>query len=356
VKYFLILFSAGIVLAMGCYSQPVQPSDTPPTTGTEQSAVENYGYPAPPAPPELTLLPPGAELPVSRYREIWAYLVSGREQALKTGYPISDLCYFGADLDSYGKLIDVPDIKNIPSFSGRTHLVAACSGRALTHFVLAEGSAERGALVRDLLEAVKPYQGLQIDFEYVLPKDGDVFLSFLRDLRAGLGNKIFSVALPARTRFLLDDVYDYEKIKPLVDRILVMAYDEHWSTSEPGPVASMDWCERVAQYALETIGSDKLIMGLPFYGRSWGNVNANRAYLYSGIEGIMREQNIGEIRRENGIPSFRYETPLSVTVYYEDDYSLSSRLEMYKRMGVGAVGFWRLGQETPAFWPLINLE
>ena len=118
----------------------------------------------------------------------------------------------------------------------------------------------------------------------------------------------------------------------------------------------MGWCERVARYCLEVIGPEKLIMGLPFYGRSWGSVSANRAYIYSSIESLMREQNIEGISRLNGIPNFKYEVPLSVTVYYEDDYSLSARLEMYKKMGVQAVGFWRLGQETQAFWPLLRVE
>ena len=346
-----------MILTTGCYSQPVQlpgtPAPVPLVNGTGTAAKPGDTLQLP---PELVLPPPGENLPVSSFGEIWAYLVSGREQALSPDYPVSDLCYFGADIDSYGKLIDVPDISKVAAFQGRKHLVSACSGRALTHFVLIEGSAERKALIRDLLEAAKPYQGLQIDFENVPSKDGDVFLSFLQELRSGLGNKVFSVALPARTRTMQDDVYDYAKIKPLVDRILVMAYDEHWSTSSPGPVASMDWCQRVGKYALDTIGPEKLIMGLPFYGRSWGSVDANKAYLYSGIEGILRDQNIGEIRRENGIPMFQYETPLSVTVYYEDDYSLSARLQMYKTMGVKAVGFWRLGQETPAFWPIIALE
>ena len=351
----ILILAASLIITVGCHSQPVQPSVSPvPVIGPAEEAAEEAGDPE--APEEFTLPPPGTDLPVSVYREIWAYLVSGREQALNKDQPISDLVYFGADLDSYGKLIDVPDFKNISAFRGRKHFVAACSGRALTHFVLMEGSAERSALVRDLLEAAKPYDGLQIDFELVPPRDGEAFLSFLRELRQGLGNKIFSVALPARTRTLQDDVYDYQKIKPLVDRILVMAYDEHWSTSAPGPIASMGWCQRVAKYSLETIGPEMLVMGLPFYGRSWGNVNPNRAYIHSGIEDILREQNIGAIQRENSIPTFTYETPLSVTVYYEDEYSLSARLQMYKTIGVNSVGFWRLGQETQAFWPLIALE
>jgi spore germination protein YaaH len=219
-----------------------------------------------------------------------------------------------------------------------------------------EGSNERKALIRDLLEAARPYDGLQIDFEYIPLRDGEAFLSFLRELRSGLGSKVFSIALKARTSTISGDVYDYNKIKPIVDRILVMAYDEHWSGSDPGPIASMAWCQRVARYSIDTIGAEKLIMGLPFYGRSWGDMNPNRALVYSTIEDIIKEQKITEIKRESGIPYFKYTTPVSVTLYYEDAYSLSARLDMYKKMGVNQVGFWRLGQETRAFWSVIRRE
>jgi hypothetical protein len=300
---------------------------------------------------------PGGALPVSVFPEIWGYLLAGREAALSGDLPLSDIGYFGAEIDSYGKLTNVPNPRNIRNFSGRVHLVAACnSSRALTHFVLMEGSAEREALIADLLAAAGNFDGLQIDFELIPQRDGTAFLSFLAELRTGLGDKMFTIALPARIRPVNNDVFDYRKIKFLVDRILVMAYDEHWSTSAPGPIASLPWCKSVAEYALEAIGREKLIMGIPFYGRAWGSVNPARAYLYSGIETILSENNIAEIRREDGIPTFDYEVPVAVKVYYEDDYSLSVRMEMYKALGVAAVGFWRLGQETPAVWNVLRLE
>ena len=305
---------------------------------------------------EYELPPPDRNLPVSNFREIWAYLTTGREWALNLNYPITDLVYTGAEVNSYGELVDLPNFRNLSSFRGRKHFMAACNGRALTHFVLMEGSNARKALIRDLLEAAKPYDGLQIDFENVPARDGEAFLSFLKELRAGLGSKIFSIALAARTRTLSEDVYDYNKIKPIVDRVLIMAYDEHWSTSEPGPIASMAWCQRIARYSLDTIGVEKLIMGLPFYGMSWGNINPNRALTHANVEGIIKEQKIAEVQRESGIPYFKYTMPVSVTLYYDDVYSLSVRLEMYKKMGVNQVGFWRLGQDTSAFWAHIGLE
>jgi hypothetical protein len=305
---------------------------------------------------EIELPPAGENLPVSEFGEVWAYVTAGDEAALTRGLPISDIGYFGAEIDSYGKLVDVPSRRKLPAYSGRVHMVVACNSRSLTHFTLRPGSDERRVLIADLLAAAKDYDGLQIDFEQVPQRDGAVFLSFLEDLRIGLGHKIFTVALPARLKKVSGDVYDYEKISPLVDRVLIMAYDEHWSTSKPGPVASLSWCKRVAAYCLGVIGPEKLIMGIPFYGRAWGDFNPSRAYFYTGIERVMREQGKPEVRRENGIPTFEYEISTKVKVYYDDDYSLSARMEIYREMGVASIGFWRLGQETKAVWRLIKLQ
>ncbi|MFP3040594.1 glycosyl hydrolase family 18 protein [Treponema primitia] len=301
-------------------------------------------------------IPENAEnLPILNFTEVWGYLIAGREQALKLNYPLSDLVYFGAEIDTYGKLTDVPNRRKLGRFPGRVHLVAACNSRSLAHFILEPESAVHRQLVEDLLEAAGPYDGLQIDFELIPARDGDRFLSFLQELRNGLGDKLFTIALPARRKTLSDDVFDYQKIKPLVDRIFVMAYDEHWSTSEPGSIASLGWCRSVAEYALKTVGPEKLVMGLPFYGRTWGSFNPFRAYFHSGIERIRSENAITEVVRENGIPTFSYETTVKVTVYYEDIYSLSFRGGMYRDMGVKAIGFWSLGQEDSTIWNFLKI-
>jgi hypothetical protein len=344
--FLLFFFSA-------CVSAPDSPEPVPEEA--EPAPVIESATDTGPA-PSLPVYGTDETLPVSSFGEIWGYVVAGREAAIDPGMPLSDVGYFGAEIDLYGKLTDVPDPRKLRSFRGRLHLVAACNGRALSHFVLREGSAERKALIEDLIAAARNYDGLQIDFENVPRRDAQNFLSFLTELRLGLRGKPFTIALPARTGRLDNDVYDYEKIKPLVDRILVMAYDEHWATSAPGPVASMDWCEKVAGYSLQAVGREKLVMGIPFYGRAWGDSNPSRAYLHSGIESVMRENSVTNIRRENGVPAFDYEASVSVKVYYEDDRSLSVRMDMYRAMGVAAVGFWRIGQESRGIWNLVRLE
>jgi spore germination protein YaaH len=304
---------------------------------------------------DVVKIPEGFDnLPVSVFDEVWAYVTSGNESELSSSQPISDAAYFSAGIDSYGKLAHVPSRKRLANYGGRVHLVLEGGSAVLTHFVLKPGSSERAQLIADLLKAAQGYDGLQIDFESVPGRDGENFWSFLAELRKGLKGKMFTIALPARTRTISGDVYDYAKILPLVDKIFVMAYDEHWSTSKPGPIASMDWCRQVADYALKTIGPDKLIMGLPLYGRIWGSERTSRALFFSGMERL-RGDNGAKAQRENDIPMFTYQIPVTVTGYYEDEHSLAMRLDMYRDMGVKLVGFWRLGMETPLVWRLIKL-
>jgi spore germination protein YaaH len=300
------------------------------------------------------LIPRDGDLPESSFSEVWAYMSNGRESDLKSQYPISDIVYFAAEVDRYGDLVDIPKRKNISRFNGRVHLAIICNSAGLTHFVIQGGTEARKRLVSQILAAVKDYDGLNIDLEYVPARDADHFLSFLNEIRAGLGSKMLSICVPARER--AGGVYNYVSIAELADRVFVMAYDQHWAGSAPGPVAPMNWCKSVAEYSLHTIGPQKLIMGIPFYGRGWSDKSTARALIHSTTEGLKRDYNAQDFRRVNSIPTFTYDVVVKVTVYYEDEYSLAARMRQYRNQGVQNIGFWRLGQETPKIWQLIKLD
>ena len=300
---------------------------------------------------------PAGDLPITSFREVWGYVVAGSEAPLRRGLPITDVGYFGAEVSIYGKLINVPNRQNLSAFPGRVHLTVTCGNYALTYFVLLPGSPQRKELIDDLVEATKNFDGLNIDFENIPVRAGESFLSFMRDLRQTLpADKMLTICLYGRFRANPNDVYDYARFVPYVDRIFVMAYDQHWSGSKPGPVSTLAWCHSVAEYSLRVTGADKLVMGIPFYGRAWEDHNHHRAYIYSGIQRLINTHNVKEIKREEGIPTFDYNATIGVKVYYDDAYSLSARMEMYKKMGVQAIGFWRIGQETPRVWDILRIE
>ncbi|GMO49570.1 MAG: hypothetical protein Ta2G_06570 [Termitinemataceae bacterium] len=303
---------------------------------------------------EKANIPPNLEkLPETKFNEVWAYLVAKNENALKENFPITDLVYFSAEVDSDGTLSAVPSRKRLKVYNGRVHYSITCPSYGLCHFVLEPGSKARSKLITQIVNATSDFDGLNMDFENVLKADEDNYISFLADLRKAIGKKTFSVCVPARAG--VSKPHNYARIAALSDKVFIMAYDEHWATSRPGPVASMNWCKTVADYGLKEIGADKLVMGLPFYGRSWADTSTARGLVHSTTESILREHNIQDIKRDNGVPTFKYEVKVGVTVFYEDTYSLSTRLEMYQKQGVKNVGFWRLGQEPVGIWGMIQV-
>ena len=191
----------------------------------------------------LAILPLTAEtgdpgLP-KKFAEVWAYLMDGEEQYLSPLAPISDLGYFGAGISATGELVGVPRREKISFFKGRTHLVVAeVTSFMATHFVMDPAFPLREPFMNALVKASEPFDGVQIDFEKVLIKDKELFYSFLRELRTRLPGKIFSLAVPA----LVSDspgIWNYGDLNTLADKIVVMAYDEHWSGGSPGSIASL---------------------------------------------------------------------------------------------------------------------
>ncbi|MCL2800871.1 MAG: glycosyl hydrolase family 18 protein [Treponema sp.] len=342
-KQFLILMLIAVFL--GCTGSPNNNEEDEEEGETALTDEELAAF-----------FPAPGGLPVTSFKEVWGYVIDGQEAALRRGLPITDVGYFGAEVDMYGALSKVPNRQNLGSFPGRVHLVVTCGSNPLTYFTLMPGSPQRAALITDLIAATRNFDGLNIDFENIPPRSGEPFLSFLRELKEGLPpNKILSVCLYGRTRTLQNDVYDYTKIAPLADKIFVMAYDEHWGGGPAGPVSTIRWCRSAAEYSLRTVGAEKLVMGIPFYGRAWANQNHHRALIFSTTERLINTYN-ATVRRENGTPTFDYNVTIGVKVYYEDEYSISARMVMYKSMGINSIGFWRIGQETPRVWGLIRIE
>ncbi|GAB1484681.1 hypothetical protein MASR2M78_34990 [Treponema sp.] len=120
------------------------------------------------------------------------------------------------------------------------------------------------------------------------------------------------------------------------------------------PIASLEWCKNVSAYALKTIGNSKLIMGLPFYGRAWTDINPARAYKYSSVTSLINEKSLETGTRIDDIPFLEYQEIVNVQVYYEDSLSLGARLGIYRDASVRSVAFWRLGQEDPEVWNLLR--
>lgn len=353
----LCLICCMIVIVMtACCSVPAEKEYVVPEISTDSAAAPQAVVPE--SPQQLMYAyerTPAAEEPLT-FKEIYVYLMEGYEKWLNVDAPFSSLAYFGTEVGTYGSLLRVPVRKKLPDLQRPVYLVATCQSMSLSHFVLDPQFKLRDPLIQELVAATEPYDGLDVDYEYIPGKDGRHFLEFLTHLKKKLGNKKLRVCVKARVRELQNDVYPYKKISEIADSIMVMAYDEHWSTSAPGEVASMDWCRRVAEYALSQVPAEKLVMGLPFYGRSWVEPKLNRAYRFPVLNDVLTENNVVKVERRDGVPWCEYDVTAHVSVWFDDAYSVIQRARMYKDMGVQRIAFWSMGQEDPEVWNYLQVE
>ncbi len=292
------------------------------------------------------------------FSEIWAYLVRGEESYLAGTEPITDVCYVGAYLSRNGRIagtIPRPSVTTQGGVKPRIHLVVPeTSNMALTHFAVDPRYGVMPLLVEDIFRVAAEFDGVQIDFEAVARDDAGVFRDFLRALRSALpAGTMLSIAVPARTKTIAD-AYEYSLIAPIVDRMVVMAYDEHWSTSAPGPVASLPWCANIVDYAKTALPLEKLVMGLPLYGRAWQDKQLARALRFDKVQDLVAESASAPGYATDAGPSFTYTETVVVTVYYDDIRSILDKLRLYQGRGVGAVSFWRIGQGPAELWSSIG--
>jgi spore germination protein YaaH len=173
-----------------------------------------------------------------------------------------------------------------------------------------------------------------------------------------------------------------------VDKIYIMAYDQHWSTSKPGPVASLPWCQDIIIYAMGEIPVEKLIMGIPLYGRVWRDkkvvkkirtrvpvtkngrkqkktktktvtvtryVTESRAIKTSRLPDIVSAKNaVKEYSPENGF-RIKYNGKSNEILYCDDIKAIMEKFSYYSWF-VDSIGFWRLGQENPDIWKEIEIK
>ncbi|HNW29023.1 MAG TPA: glycosyl hydrolase family 18 protein [Spirochaetota bacterium] len=291
-----------------------------------------------------------------RFQEVWAYLMKGEELKITGREPLTDLLYFGCSVSRDGHLRGSTAAPQLP-FAGplpRIHLVVFnLSEPALLHACLDTKGPAREVLIGDIAAAANNFSGVQIDFESLHPDDGQAYLDFLADLKKRMPEKTLSVAVPVRLNGSVKNAYNYEAIAGAVDKVFIMAYDQHWETSKAGPISSLSWCDSAAGYATSNIPREKLVMGIPLYGRAWQDKKINRAVTYNQAVELAKQAGGQSSRSFDRGPSFEYTEEVKVRVYYEDIASIHAKLRLYKSYNIPSVAFWRIGQGPRELWDTI---
>jgi spore germination protein len=225
-------------------------------------------------------------------------------------------------------------------------------GGAAAYLSTASG---RGDLARQIASYVRSWgaDGAMIDFEDIPQADRDELTAFAAALH---GLTYTGISVPPKTRdvmgYWFQDAFDYAGLGRAVDLVQVMTYDDHGSWSGPGPVAPIGWVEQVANYAASRIDPHKVLLGIPSYGYDWSAAGATS----------VPDRDLASLAAAHGaIPtldpasdelSFRYRdaSGLQHTVWGLNAQGVADRVALARRLGLGGVAVWMLGDEPPGFW------
>lgn len=224
-------------------------------------------------------------------------------------------------------------------------------------------------LIQNLLEVMadKGYQGVDIDFEYILAEDRDAFTAFVQEVAEAMRENGYhtSVALAPKTsteqRGLLYEGKDYRALGEAADHVLLMTYEWGYTYGPPMAVAPLNQVRRVVEYALTQIPAEKIDLGIPNYGYDWplpyvrgttmavtiNNIQAVRIAVANGAE--IRFDDVAES------PYFTYSNNgVEHEVWFEDVRSLLAKFELIREYGLRGCGYWQIMQWFRANWLLLQ--
>ncbi len=251
---------------------------------------------------------------------------------------------------------------------------------------LTEASRRRFAESAGSLLVAFDLDGLDIDWEYPgQPGEGNVYrredrmnftrlLATVRAVLDSLGRAqgrtyLLTIAAAAGPEYLKH--VEIEPVQSLVDFINLMAYDFHGSwTLHTGHHAnlypslldpegiSVDGAVR--RYLAAGVPGEKLVVGVPFYGRGWRGVRPEHNGRYQPYEASMGEEltfavlwrryvdQDGFVRYwdEEARALYLWHAAERIFISYEDVQSLAEKVAYVRARRLGGLMFWEYGGDA----------
>lgn len=214
---------------------------------------------------------------------------------------------------------------------------------------MASDSIHRLSFAEDCARMVEKYRidGIDIDWEYPTSSaagisssedDTENFTLLMRDLRGALGeDRLLTLASVCTARYI-----DFPAILPYIDYVNIMAYDMnddkygHHSAlfrSENAGACTSD--EAVKLHLAAGVPADKIVMGMPFYGRGKKGYNLESA-------------DVTEVWDDIAKVPFLFDTEGNRVFGFENVRSLTEKCNYIKDSGLRGGMYWEYNVDTPS--------
>jgi cellulose synthase/poly-beta-1,6-N-acetylglucosamine synthase-like glycosyltransferase/peptidoglycan/xylan/chitin deacetylase (PgdA/CDA1 family)/spore germination protein YaaH len=208
------------------------------------------------------------------------------------------------------------------------------------------------------------FAGISVDFENVLDASQPGLIQFTNDLSAALhaAGREISINLPVN-----NDSFDYRKLSAPVDFVILMAYDQHYSGSEPGPVAGLDWFENMLRLRQADVPASKTIVAIGNYAYDWKegrepDIRTFEEAVLTAAESSDKDEKIQiQLDPVSLNPKFEWiemegGQEKRHQVWMLDAVSAFNQVAVTRSMGARGVALWRLGSEDPSLWNFFGAD
>lgn len=221
--------------------------------------------------------------------------------------------------------------------------------------------------------------GVNIDFEGMGAANSAPFTAFMINLcnqvHAAIPGAEVSIALYAVD---WSAVFDIAALSPYVDLFIIMGYDYYWSGSgTAGPedplynfqtTYNYTLTKSITYYLAQGMPQNKLLLGLPYYGREWETVGSAAPSATTGNYTASKTFTVVQ-NNANGYYSNPQWEPNSFSLYYpyqvsstwrqcwcDNGQTMRYRFDVVNQRGIGGIGIWALGYDDgyTDFWDAIR--
>lgn len=205
------------------------------------------------------------------------------------------------------------------------------------------------------------FDGINIDFESLTQDNAPHFIQFIRELSVSCRNNglVLSVDVPIPASYNM--YYERGKLAEVVDYVINMGYDEHYSGSDEGSSASIDFVKNSITDSLAEVPKEKLINAVPTYTRVWTRENSKLSSSALGINGAtkwVKENNVN-LTWDDEVGQYVGHTTIGNATKYiwmEDERSMTLKMEAVKEADLAGVAVWKLGLEPKEIWNVISFK
>jgi spore germination protein YaaH/peptidoglycan/xylan/chitin deacetylase (PgdA/CDA1 family) len=216
------------------------------------------------------------------------------------------------------------------------------------------------AKLTDLAEK-RGYAGYIFDLENLPEPAVKAYPAFLAQVRAALkasGREVWTTAP------FDDRAWDLKALQASSDTVVLMAYDEHWLTGDPGPPASQGWYQENLSQTLGRLDPNRTIVALGSYGYDWtkrgGKWDTAEAMSFHESTVIASDSSVSIQFDDASLnPHFDYQEDdngLEHKLWFLDATTLYNQIKVSDPFRPRGYGLWRLGLEDPGVWTLFGRD